>query len=314
MICISKNTAIDCTMSPSAHLNDRVFPNHLPVNTIQDELLMDKHIRVDMLRLDLLHPQVSGNKWYKLKYNIEAANKLEAKSILSFGGAYSNHLHALAYAGHLLGINTIGMLRGEESSNPTLDDCRRWGMSLHFMSRDQYRHKNETDFLSAMQEKFPEAYIVPEGGNNEAGRKGTREILDGIDLTAYTHIACAVGTGATLAGIANSSLPHQHVLGFSALKNAHYLEETIREYTAAENWTLLHDTHFGGFAKKNTELLEMIVSFKQKHRIELDFIYTAKMVYGLYQMIHSAAIAAGSSVLLIHTGGIQGNRSWQAER
>lgn len=275
---------------------------------------MDKHIRLDMLRLDLLHPQVSGNKWYKLKYNIEAANKLKAKSILSFGGAYSNHLHALAYAGHLLGINTIGMLRGEECSNPTLDDCRRWGMSLHFMSRDQYRHKSEADFLSAMQEKFPEAYIVQEGGNNEEGRKGTREILDGIDLTTYTHIGCAVGTGATLAGIVSASLPHQHVLGFSALKNAHYLEEMIREYTSAENWTLIHDFHVGGFAKKNTELLEMIVSFKQRHRIELDFIYTAKMVYGLYQMIETAAIAAGSSVLLIHTGGIQGNRSWQAER
>jgi 1-aminocyclopropane-1-carboxylate deaminase len=117
-----------------------------------------------------------------------------------------------------------------------------------------------------------------------------------------------------LAGIVSASLPHQHVLGFSALKNAHYLEETIREYTAAENWTLIHDFHVGGFAKKNTELLEMIVSFKQRHRIELDFIYTAKMVYGLYQMIETAAIAAGSSVLLIHTGGIQGNRSWQAER
>ncbi len=301
-------------MNQSEHLNDIVFPEQLPVDTIQDDVLKDRNIRIGMLRLDLLHPQISGNKWFKLKYNIEAAKKQDAKSILSFGGAYSNHLHALAYAGHLSGIKTIGILRGEEISNPTLDDCRSWGMELHFISRDQYRHKYESGFLSAIREKFPEAYIVPEGGNNEEGRKGTREILKGIDLDKYTHVCCAVGTGATLAGIADSSLPHQEVLGFSALKNAEYLEETIREYTTAENWKLIHDYHFGGFAKKNTELLEMIESFKQNHNIELDFVYTGKMVYGIYQMIQKETIAAGSSVLLIHTGGLQGNRSWQAER
>ncbi|GBL36131.1 putative 1-aminocyclopropane-1-carboxylate deaminase [Filimonas sp.] len=283
--------------------------NQVTIDTIQDDFLKARDIRLDLLRLDLIHPQISGNKWFKLKYNIEAALKQGAESILSFGGAYSNHLHALAFAGHLSGIKTIGMLRGEEVSNHTLDDCGAWGMELHFISREEYRLKNESDFLESIQTKFPSSYIVPEGGNNEAGRKGTREILQGIDLNLYTHICCAVGTGATLSGIAEASLPGQKILGFSAIKNGAYLEEEIRQHTGNLNWALKHDYHFGGFAKKNEQLLEYIHGFQQKQGIELDFVYTGKMMFGIDQMIQEKKIHAGSTVLAIHTGGIQGNRS-----
>ncbi len=301
-------------MGQFEHLKMEGLSNQVTIDNIQDDFLLTRDIRLDLLRLDLIHPQISGNKWFKLKYNIETALTQGAESILSFGGAYSNHLHALAYAGHVSGIKTIGILRGEEVSNHTLDDCRAWGMALHFISREAYRHKNESDFLESIQAKFPASYIVPEGGNNEAGRKGTREILQGIDLNLYTHICCAVGTGATLAGIADSALPQQKVWGFSAIKNGSYLEEEIKQYTGKSNWTLLHDYHFGGFAKKNEQLLEFMEGFRKKHQIELDVVYTGKMVAGIYQMIQATKMHAGSSVLVIHTGGLQGNRSLHNER
>ncbi len=282
---------------------------NLTISTIHDSLLDKKNIRVDILRLDLIHPQISGNKWFKLKYNLHQAIENKATSILSFGGPYSNHLHALAYAGHLLNLTTIGIIRGEEVENPTLLDCKKWGMQLHFISRSEYRNKNETEFLNEIKNKFPLSFIIPEGGNNDLGRKGTREILSGISLEKYSHISCAVGTGATFAGIVETSLAENKVLGFSAIKNGVYIEEEIKNYSANTNWALIHEYHFGGFAKKTNALISFMHDFKKKHGIELDFIYTGKMMFGMYDMMQKNEINEGATILVIHTGGLQGNRS-----
>lgn len=290
-----------------------LFKKTLEITTVSDSFLTDQNIRLDILRLDLIHPEVSGNKWFKLKYNIQAALDQHAESILSFGGAYSNHLHALAFAGKLFGIKTIGIIRGEEVMNTTLSDCINWGMELHFISRDEYRTKYEDEFIDKMQLKFPSTYIVPEGGNNAFGRKGCEEILQAVKVELYSHICCAVGTGATFTGIIQSSDRNNHVLGFSSIKNGLYLEDEIGKQTEKENWTMLHSYHFGGFAKRTRPLIEFVQDFKAKQDIELDYIYTGKMMYGLYDLIQKKSIPAGSNILFIHSGGLQGNRSLQHE-
>lgn len=285
----------------------------LITTTISDSFLTAQNITLDVLRLDLIHPEVSGNKWFKLKYNIQAALDQHAESILSFGGAYSNHLHALAFAGKLFGIKTIGIIRGEDVMNATLTDCIDWGMELHFISRSEYRTKHEDEFIEMIQRKFPSSLVVPEGGNNESGRKGCEEIMQGINLEKYSHLCCAVGTGATFTGIIASSSKTNHVLGFSAIKNGLYLEDEIRKHTTKENWTMLHSYHFGGFAKRNNELIFFVQQFKAKHHLELDYVYTGKMMFGLYDLIQKKSIPSGSTILFIHSGGLQGNRSLQQE-
>lgn len=274
------------------------------------EELFDRHdVQVDMLRLDQLHPQVSGNKWFKLKYNLMDAIRSSATGILSFGGAYSNHLHALAYAGHRIGMPTIGIVRGEAVSNPTLDDCRLWGMQLHFMSRSAYRERHTEAFLEQVKQQFTGYAVVPEGGSNAAGRRGSVEILNGIDLSNYTHIGLSVGSGATLCGVLEASLENQLVLGFAALKQSAYLKDEITAFSGKTNWSLIEDAHEGGFGKYTPALLQFMHEFETKHGIELDVVYTAKLMKAVYGMIAGGQIPAGSRILLIHTGGLQGNRS-----
>jgi len=286
-----------------------LLTENIIVSSIQDEFLQEKNIRLDLLRLDLIHPLISGNKWFKLKYNIRKALLQKAEQIVSFGGAYSNHLHALAFAGKLFNINTAGIIRGEEITNATLEDCKAWGMELHFITRDKYRHKNEHEFIENIQQKYPSAFIIPEGGNNEEGRKGTSEILAQVNLQLYTHIACPVGTSATISGLIESSLPSNTVIGIAAIKNGQYLDEEIRSVTNNTNWSIEHCFHFGGFAKKTPALISFMNYFTSKHGIDIDFIYNAKMLFGMYEMIRSEKIKPGSQILAIHTGGLQGNRS-----
>lgn len=279
------------------------------LTTIREELFDRHDVQVDLLRLDQLHPQVSGNKWFKLKYNLMDAIRLSAAGIVSFGGAYSNHLHALAYAGHRIGMPTTGIVRGEAVSNPTMDDCRRWGMHVHFVSRTAYRVRHTEMFLEQVQQQFPAYAVVPEGGNNAAGRRGSAEILDGIELSPYTHIGLSVGSGATLCGVLEAGLTHQHVLGFAALKQAAYLKDEIAAHSDKTNWSLIEDAHEGGFGKFTPALLQFMHEFETKHGIELDVVYTAKMMKAVYGMIAGGQMPAGSRMLLIHTGGLQGNRS-----
>ena len=278
------------------------------ISKIKNNLLNEKNISLDILRLDLLHPHISGNKWYKLKYNIEQALLENKQVLLSFGGAYSNHLHALAYAGFLKNIKTIGIIRGEKIENDTLKDCKKWGMDLYFISREEYRLKNEKSFLQKIKQKFSNAYIIPEGGGNVLGAKGCEEILTNVDSKMYEIVCCAVGTGTTLAGIINSS-KSKKVLGFCALKNGEYLKQDIEKFTQKKNWELIHSYHFGGFAKTNSVLMDFIKKFEFEQNFQLDVIYTSKMIFGVLDMIEANIIREGSKILVIHSGGLQGNRS-----
>lgn len=303
--------AINKVMDFVELFENNMYHHPLVVTELNDPLFIEKKIRIDILRLDLIHPQISGNKWFKLKYNIQKAVNQNASSILSFGGAYSNHLHALAYAGKLFKIKTQGIIRGEEINNETLDDCKKWGMDLHFISRSEYRNRYEDEFIASIQKKFPNALIVPEGGNNEFGLRGAMEILQGVDLNKYSHLCCAIGTGTTFSGIVESSLPSQKVLGFVAIKNGEYLEEEIKKNTKNKNWKLMYQYHYGGFAKTTPELVSFIHDFNNIHQIELDYVYTGKMMKAIFDMAYENYFTQGSSLLVIHTGGLQGNRSFK---
>lgn len=281
----------------------------MTISSIMHPLLDKNSAQLDMLRLDLLHPTISGNKWFKLKYNIQAARAENKTCLLSFGGAYSNHLHALAYAGKEFGMKTIGIIRGERVENPTLHDCEKWGMQLCYISRSDYRLKADEHFLAAIQEKFPHAYIIPEGGKNALGVKGCTEILDGVDMENYDFITCSVGTGATFAGLIDANYPKAELLGFKAVKNGEYLHRSIEQYTSKRNWKLITNYHFGGFAKKNPELVSFMMDFRIKQGIELDFVYNAKMMFGLFNMIEQTTLFDQKKILAVHTGGLQGNRS-----
>jgi 1-aminocyclopropane-1-carboxylate deaminase len=286
-----------------------LFKTNLLVSKINTKIVEAKNIQLDLLRLDLIHLEISGNKWFKLKYNIAFAKENKFKSIVSFGGAYSNHLHALAFAGKLFNIKTIGIIRGEVVENETLHDCKKWGMELHFVSREQYREKYELHFLETIQQEFITSYIIPEGGNNELGQKGCAEILSQEQKEKYDLFCCSIGTGATFTGIINSLKGQKKAIGFCAIKNGHYLANEIQLQTANSNFEMQYEYHFGGFAKINDHLTSFIQQFKIEQQIELDRIYTAKMMFGIFDLIEKKSIRENAKILAIHTGGLQGNRT-----
>ena len=260
-------------------------------------------------REDLIHPFVSGNKFRKLKYNLLQAKAENQETLLTFGGAFSNHIAAVAFAGNEKGFKTIGIIRGDElaskvSENPTLLFAQNCGMQLEFISREDYRLKSEVSFLENLKQKFGGFYHIPEGGTNDLAIKGCEEILT-LEDADFDYICCSVGTGGTISGIINSVLPHQKVLGFPALKGD-FLKEEIRNFVQNDNWELLTDYHFGGYAKVNAELIVFINHFYLENQIPLDPIYTGKMVFGVIDLIKKNYFPAKSKILLIHTGGIQG--------
>src|SRR3970040_109749 len=266
-------------------------------------------ITVHIKREDLIHPFVSGNKFRKLKYNLLQAKGEQNETLLTFGGAYSNHIAAVAFAGKENGFKTIGIIRGDElrdkiSENPTLLFAQNCGMQLEFVSREEYRLKNETSFLENLEKQFGDFYLIPEGGTNALAIKGCQEILTEEDRD-FDFVCCSVGTGGTIAGIINSALPHQKVLGFPALKGD-FLKDEIRIFVQNENWELITAYHFGGYGKGNPDLIAFINQFYDKNKITLDTIYHAKMVFGVIDMIDKDYFPAHSKILLIHTGGIQG--------
>lgn len=283
---------------------------HIPNQAIQLPLLRAKKVTLHMKREDTIHPYISGNKYRKLKYNLREASDLGHTKVLTFGGAYSNHLAATAYAGKLGGLATVGVVRGEElrenwEENPTLQFAKRQGMQFHFVSRETYRQKGTASFGSELEEKFGHFYALPEGGANTLGVQGCEEILTKED-TDFNIICGAVGTGGTLAGLINSKADHQQVLGFPALKGD-FLKKDIRSFVSdKENWNLVTDYHFGGYAKVNKALIQFINSFKKETGIPLDPVYTGKMVYGIIAMIKADRFPPGCKILAIHTGGLQG--------
>ena len=249
--------------------------------------LEEQEISITIKREDLLHPFISGNKFRKLKYNILEAQKREFKTLLTFGGAYSNHIAATAYAGKKYGFKTIGVIRGKElennwQDNPTLELAHKHGMAFSFVTREAYRNKGNSLFISDLEREFGQFYLVPEGGTNELAIKGCQEILTKED-NEFNYICCAVGTGGTISGLANSAKKLQKVLGFPALKGD-FLNEDIRTFTDQKNWELITNYHFGGYGKISEELIRFINEFNHQHAILLDPIYTAKMMFGILDM------------------------------
>lgn len=267
------------------------------------------NIKLTVKREDLLHPHISGNKFRKLKYNILEAQKQRSSAVLTFGGAFSNHIAATAAAGKEYGFATIGVIRGEElvdkiGDNPTLSFARDCGMVFKFVSRESYRNKTEAAFIKNLKAEFGDFYLVPEGGTNALAVKGCEEILTPED-SVFTHIACAVGTGGTISGIIRSAGEHQRVLGFPALKDAGLLDD-ICKFAPLGNWELAEDYHFGGYGKINEELILFINDFLDKTGIPLDPVYTGKLFFGVIDLIYKGYFPEGSDILLIHTGGLQG--------
>ncbi|RFS19834.1 pyridoxal-phosphate dependent enzyme [Chitinophaga silvatica] len=266
------------------------------------------HLHAAVLRLDKLHPEVSGNKWFKLKYNISIARE-NNKGILTFGGAYSNHIAATAMACKLANIPCIGIIRGEEleqNLNHTLKLAKDNGMQLRFTDRNSYR--NKTSFAT----QYPDYLIVPEGGHNAAGAKGCEEILTIHPTNDYSHILCAAGTGTTLAGLINSAAPHQKVIGIPVLKGATFLEQEVAALLSPDHraeWELLYQFHGGGYGKSSRELINFMNSLYQETLLPTDIIYTGKMLMAFHQLSLQSWFPAGSRVLMIHTGGLQGNLS-----
>lgn len=271
--------------------------------------IADSDITLTILREDLIHPIVSGNKFRKLKYNIEEAQQLKSIALLTFGGAFSNHIAATAAAGKLVGLKTIGIIRGEElqdnyTENETLKYATSCGMHLHFISRADYKLKDTEGFINKLKIKFGDFYLLPEGGTNQLAVKGCTEILNTIHIK-YDYICCSVGTGGTLAGLIEASGNNQKTIGFSALKGTFQSLE-ISKYTSKTNFEIRDDYCFGGYGKIDSVLVRFINEFNLKFNIPLDPIYTGKMLFGVTDLINKGYFKENSRILAVHTGGLQG--------
>lgn len=280
-------------------------------NSINQQIVLPNSYGVSLFlkREDTIHPFVSGNKYRKLKYNLIEAEKLVFKTLLTFGGAFSNHIAAVASAGALMGLKTIGIIRGDElreavSDNATLHFAQECGMTFKFISREAYREKTSVRFIDELKNEFGDFYLIPEGGTNMLAIKGCEEILTPEDAV-FDYIACAIGTGGTISGLINASKSNQQILGFPALKGS-FLQQDISKFASQTNWELKTDYHFGGYAKINTDLISFINKFKSLQNIALDPIYTGKMMFGLFDLIEKGYFAKGTKILAIHTGGLQG--------
>jgi len=280
-------------------------------NSVNQCVSLQNEIDVEFFlkREDAIHPIISGNKYRKLKYNIEAAKNEGKNTLLTFGGAFSNHIAAMAEAGRVYNFNTIGIIRGKElvskvNDNPTLKYAQQCGMQFKFISRTDFRNKNNKNFIEALKNEFGVFFLIPEGGTNTLAIKGCEAILTKFDFN-FDYICASVGTGGTLAGLINCSKPSQQVLGFLALKGD-FLQKDISKFAKQDNWKLINDYHFGGYAKINAELVTFINEFKAKNKIQLDPIYTGKMLFGIQDLINKKYFPKGSKILAIHTGGLQG--------
>ena len=269
-------------------------------------------VRLFIKREDLLHPVISGNKWRKLRYNLEAAREAGETTLLTFGGAYSNHIHAVAGAAHEYGFKSIGIIRGEEHFplNPTLAAATRMGMEIHYLDRSTYREKHTAAVFARLQQRFGHFYLIPEGGTNELAIKGAAEMVAGIE-DKYDYFCLACGTGGTATGVIAGLAGKGQVLGFSVLKGDFHARD-IRgwlaklEHAGLTNWRVNTNYHFGGYAKFDWQLIKFINDFKKAEQIPLDPIYTGKMLFGVYELIKQGFFPKQAKVLAIHTGGLQG--------
>jgi len=277
--------------------------------TIPYQQITVEGFEISIKRLDLVHPQISGNKFFKLKYNLLAAQQQGCKKLLTFGGAYSNHIAATAYAAQLFGFESLGIIRGEELAskplNATLNTAQQFGMQLQFVTREAYRQKQSPAYLAQLQQHYPDYYVIPEGGTNPLAIQGCTEILCDADRQNFDLICCAVGTGDTIAGLIEASHSQQHLLGFSALKGD-FLSRELEQLTEKRNWQITDQYCCGGYAKTTPELLQFIRTFEQQYDIPLEQIYTGKMLLGLTDLIQQGTFPIDHRILVIHSGGLQG--------
>lgn len=280
-----------------------------PIQEIHDPILDKAGLRLLIKREDLNHPFVSGNKWWKLKYNLEETKNQKKKTVLTFGGAYSNHIFATAAAAIELGFNSIGIIRGEETLplNYTLSFAKSKGMQLHYVSREQYRKKNDAEFIQQLQDQFGDFYLIPEGGTNKLAIKGCEEFAKTLG-DDFDYLCCSVGTGGTLAGIINGLSSSKNVLGFSSLKGGDFLHADVAQWLTPDqhhDWRVITDYHFGGYGKTTPALEEFKNYFEQKNNIPLDPVYTVKMMAGVFDLVQKEFFKPGSTFLAIHSGGLQ---------
>ncbi len=286
---------------------------------------------IDVLRLDLIDPEVSGNKWFKLKKNFKKARQDEQKTVITFGGAYSNHIAATAALAKIAGLNSVGVIRGEQTEvlNPTLQLAKEKGMQLYFVSRDAYSQKNTAEFKKHLSNKFGPHYLIPEGGNNKPGILGCTEILK--PEWNYDHIFCACGTGATFSGLLASAKAEQKIIGISVLKGENVLVKDVKdqlkdffsekvlsvsgneelEKEKIENSFITNKYCFNGYAKKDETLLAFKNKFEKEFAIPLDHVYTSKLFYAVLDLINKQKINSNAKILIIHCGGLQGNKGFE---
>ncbi|WP_439487789.1 1-aminocyclopropane-1-carboxylate deaminase/D-cysteine desulfhydrase [Algoriphagus sp.] len=288
-------------------------PNTIPTESLSHPILTNFGLELSVKRLDLVHSDVSGNKFFKLKHNLEQAKSEGKNKVLTFGGAFSNHIYATSQAAKAQGLESIGLIRGEEAQplNHTLSSAKEAGMQLHFIDRTTYRKKTEPEFLAGLKEKFGDFYLIPEGGTNGLAIQGTSEIL-GSEDQQFSFICSSIGTGGTFSGLYASLSEKQILLGFSSLKGEFILNEIsdlIGEYQLGSqgSYEIFTNYHFGGYAKYRQELIDFIWWFYENFGIVLDPIYTGKMTFGIWELICTGYFPKGSKILMIHTGGLQGN-------
>jgi 1-aminocyclopropane-1-carboxylate deaminase len=280
-----------------------------PLQQLNALLFERQQLTVYIKRDDMIHPQISGNKWRKLKYNLVEAQQQKKDLLISFGGAYSNHIHALAYAGKIHNIDTLGIIRGEyDPMNPTLQQSKMVGMKLKFISRIEYKKRHDPAFIEDIQQQFPNALIIPEGGTNVSALLGMKELIEEIPQHKADYIMCPCGSGGTTAGLLMNASKHQKIISIPVLKQANYLKEEILQLaqTTDENLEFLTQYHQGGYGKITPELLSFIKEFYQQYQIQLEPIYNGKMMMAFYDLVQQGHFKQGSSITLIHTGGLQG--------
>jgi 1-aminocyclopropane-1-carboxylate deaminase len=280
-----------------------------PLEELHDDRLAGAGIRLYIKRDDLISADVPGNKWRKLKYNLAAAREQGHDTLLTFGGAYSNHLRATAAAGKYLGFATVGVVRGEEHLplNPSLGHAVSNGMRLTYLDRTTYRNKAAAGVLTALHEQFGDFYLLPEGGSNALAARGCAEILDEISVP-FDVICCPCGTGGTLSGLAGGLAAGQRAMGFSALRGGQFLAGDVAALqraafgTASGNWSIEYEFHFGGFARRTASLDRFAAEFNERHGLFLDRVYVAKMMYGIIALARRGAVNPGSALVAVVTG------------
>lgn len=280
-----------------------------PMQRLIDDHFRSRGIQIHLKRDDLIHREIPGNKWRKLKYNIAEAAAQDSDTLLTFGGAYSNHIRAVAAAGYYCGFSTIGIIRGEQHFplNPSLAYAVSRGMRLAYLDRATYRRKSDADVRGRLREEYGSFYLLPEGGSNELAARGCAEVSAEIDQD-FDLICCPCGTGGTLAGVAAGLKPGQRAIGFSVLKGADFLknEITALQWQAfgccSDNWRIEHSFHFGGFARRTKELDHFTADFHSQHGIALDWVYVARMMYGIYALTEEGRFHPGMRIIALITG------------